>query len=504
MRQQAQPVSDVSQSSALKSVIVSIKSEGLYKRFVEMEKDAGSIIANFRSRPEVNLWPVLRRAFFSDFYNWDIDRYINGNMSSHHGLVRIKRTIHKEFLDALAAAPKGLPLVLSHKSIHVRMIDGKRYDPYLDPVVQEMTSIGLKPMKLQIYEGELGEYFIDPAEIPVEHAQSPLPLDMVPGIAGYKDYVKLAVEHGVPPLHHVRILQEYEEVRAWAELFGRILVVLRPKFVILQEYYNPLAMGMSLACRERGVPCVEYQHGMQCRHIMYTFQHVPKAGFEVVPKWFFTWGDAPARELRAMFADQIFHKVAVAGKAEYLAWAKGFVREEEETETALRELVRGRKAILVPLRLNLQEHEVAALRQAIETSPPDWLWLLRGHPLFHSDELEGIKAAAHVETQLATRLMLDTVLSLSDHVVCGCSTVCQEARFLHGLPVTLVGELPAYFFSDHIAANAMQTAASSEEILQSIQHGRRQQADVPIPDAPISRDTTLLAPLLQQLAGKAW
>lgn len=478
----------------------STKSEALFKKFIEMEKDAGDIIPSFRSNDKVNLWPVMKLAYFSDFYLGHARTYLQNNLSLHVGITQTTRNIDRKTLELLASAPKKLGLVFTCKDTHTRTIDGKKYDPYLDPIIQEMSSLGLVPVKLQFHEGDIGEYHIPPAEIALDISNSFLPLDRLPAITGYQEYVQLCIDKDVPPLHQVRIHQEYAEVRSYCEAFQAIFAALQPSFVILENYYNRRAMGLSLACRRLGIPCVEYQHGMQCRHIMYVFAHVPKDGFEVVPKWFFTWGEDPAENLRAMFAGQSFHRVAVAGKPEYLAWARGFIRDDPAMVRALRRRIAGKKAILVPLRLNVTEPERLALRQAMETSPPDWIWLVRQHPLIPSKELDFARDAANVESQLTTRLLLDTVLSLSDHLVSGASTVCLEARFLHGLPVTLLGELAAYFYESFVRTDRMQTASTPEDILRRIHAGRRAPADEPLPDAYITKDTALLAPLLHLLA----
>ena len=84
------------------------KSKDLYKRFLAMEQGARSIVASCRSEHGIHLWPVVRRAYFADFYRGNAAVYINKNLSVQIGIVEKARSIPKNFLKILTASPKNL------------------------------------------------------------------------------------------------------------------------------------------------------------------------------------------------------------------------------------------------------------------------------------------------------------------------------------------------------------------------------------------------------------
>ena len=487
--------------SVMGKIAVDMKqSKNFYEKFLLVEAADGNVVRNFRMGDSDNLWLNLKRRYFSDHFVLNSAPREPDDPYERWDIVYGRWSLDREISRNLSRIPKGQALVFTSKNLHTQVIQGKRYDPYLDPVVKEIASMGLLPVKLQVHEGMMGECFFQPVEILLHAAKALLPTRMLPPITGFDEYVELSRTYGAPVMEQAIIQAEYYELLSYADVFQAVLEILRPRFVILECYYALIHMGLALACRRLGIPCVEYQHGMQCNHFMYTFHHVPEWGFEVLPEWFFTWGEDPARRLLDMFKNQKYHKVAIAGKPEFIACAQGYLANDPREVEPLRARIGGRKAVLVPLMLTVDNDSLAALRGAIINSPPDWIWLLRQHPLTPSNELDLPESFNRVEVELCSRLLLHTVLSLTDHVVCGCSSVCLEALFLYGIPITLLGSIAEEFFRDYIKPGLMDLATSQGAIFDSIHSRKMIQHPERIENSYIVHDHRLLGQQLRRLA----
>lgn len=480
-----------------------LESYAYYQRFDAMEQEAGAIAPSFAAPNGLNLWPVLKRRFFADHHVLSPHAPVYGDGLERRDAAKPVYTADPALLAALGRLPKGQGVVFTDKDFHTRHLDGKLYDPYLDPVLEVIESVGLLPIKLQLYKGEMEACFHPPVEIFHRTRNMSVPGSKTPAVVGFEDYLDLCRRTDVPATPLWLIHGDLEIILSYADLFAPILEILRPRFVIFQEYYNYTAMGLGLACRRLGVPSVEYQHGIQSRHPMYTFRHLPKWGLEVVPKWFFTWGEYPAKQLGEMFSGQKFHRAAAAGKPEFRLYADGRMADAPQLLEALRERIAGRKAILVPFVLGVGPEDVQALRQAILESPPDWIWLLRRHPLavFASEDLELGTELANIESDLCSTISLPGVLALTDHVVAGYSTICLDAYYGFGIPVTMLADAGRYNYAEFIAAGVLSQASTKDEILEAIRQGRKNPYPGAIPDSYISHEPTLLQARLRLLVG---
>lgn len=70
-------------------------------------------------------------------------------------------------------------------------------------------------------------------------------------------------------------------------LFGRCSNL---KKVYQVCYYGPIGYALNYVCRERGIPCIELQHGVQGKHHRpYYFGNLPTKAVGVLPTEFFNW-----------------------------------------------------------------------------------------------------------------------------------------------------------------------------------------------------------------------
>lgn len=246
----------------------------------------------------------------------------------------------------------------------------------------------------------------------------------------------------------------------------------------MECYYGEMKMGLAMACRECSIPCVEYQHGFQeWPHVPYNFPHVPKEGWSCVPEWFLHWDEGSSRRMGRYFANQDFHRCAVAGKPALIAWRRGLTRDAEREER-LDAILSGRVPIGVALPVAVHEGDERLndlLDAAIGASPSEWSWLLRRHPVNRNPWATGEEMAARhpgrTETEICGSISVHAFLDRCRHLVTGYSTTAVEARMFHGVPATCIHPAARLFLGDHIRLGSMSYADSADALLRSISAG---------------------------------
>lgn len=468
------------------------------ENFFQMEAENPRLIDACVLENGLNYWPVLRVLFWECFRNPDITLYTS-YMTGKVSLSQSVFSLQAEVENTLSKIPAGGCAYFSRAQCHAFQIEGTRFDPYLDPIAFVAQRQGVVPVKFHIAtHKEWPQYYLKPLVVPFAASQKVCDIGEVAVFPGYDAYVQASLAHKVPILPFMVVAQGVLDVLAYAKLFEGIFAAMRPSMVMLEEYYNTVAQGLSLACRRLDIPCIEYQHGIQDGHIAYNFHYIPEQGFPTLPEWFFTWGDYDAERYEKIFAQQKFHKAAVAGKPLYLAWKLGRLAEPADVVTGLQNFVAGKKVICVPL----QGHVVPfpELEILIQESPQDWVWLLRQHPIFYLDVQNLLqKFPGRVETVAASALSLHTVLDMSQHVVFQQSSVAVEAEFLHGLQSTTFSEDAQFFFEESMKKGSIYYATSLEDGLQHIHAALQAYPYTPSEPSHITHDEQRLGVLIRLL-----
>lgn len=468
------------------------------KDFLQMEAENPRLIDACVLENGLNYWPVLRVLFWECFSNPASTLY-TGYMAGKISLVQSVFSLQAETQNALRKIPAGGCAYFSRAHCHAFQIEGKMFDPYLDPIAFVAQRQGVVPVKFHIAtHKEWPQYYLKPLVLPFTAAEKIWDIGEVAIFPGYNAYVQASLVHKVPVLPFSAVARSVLDVFAYAKLFEEIFTAMRPSMVLLEEYYNTVAQGLALACRRLGIPCIEYQHGIQDGHIAYNFSYIPEQGFPTLPEWFFTWGEYDATRYEKIFAQQKFHKAAVAGKPMYLAWKLGRLAEPAELVASLQRFVTGKKSICVPLQGNFIPFP--ELEILIQESPQDWVWLLRQHPLLYLD-VEPLlqKFPGRVETVAASALSLHTVLDMSQHVVFQQSSVAVEAEYLHGLQSTTFSEDAQFFFEESISKGSVYYATSIEDGLRNIHTALQAYPYTPPEPNHLTRDEQRLGVLIRLL-----
>jgi hypothetical protein len=257
--------------------------------------------------------------------------------------------------------------------------------------------------------------------------------------------------------------------------FGALLDKARPRLVVLGVFYALEAMALTHACRQRGIPVVDIQHGKQGRfHGMYDHWSVlPHDGYSVLPDIFWNWGAESAETIRSSLPPGTCRPTTVIGGNCWLSAWKGNAALAclPETEALLQKMTGYERTILVslqPLGNPIPAHVLQAMKQA----PHSWLWLVRLHPHQRREAatIEAQLSAAQIasfDVTEATNAPLYPLLSRVDAQVTCWSSVAYEA-LAFGKAVILVHPLAKTLYSAYIEQGYFSYAGSTEALLERL------------------------------------
>jgi hypothetical protein len=167
-------------------------------------------------------------------------------------------------------------------------------------------------------------------------------------------------------------------VAAQATAFDRLLERVQPRVAFVVTYYAGLGHAFALACRRRGILCVDVQHcPHDAPHRAYSWRQLPPEGYSTLPALFWTWSDEDSAAVWRWNAGP-WHRPITGGHTQVDLLADSSERLWGE--------VRGEKAkyereILVALQpIGGRSGIWDKLAAEIESAPSSWRWWIRRHP----------------------------------------------------------------------------------------------------------------------------
>lgn len=155
-----------------------------------------------------------------------------------------------------------------------------------------------------------------------------------------------------------------------AKKFERILERAKPESVWLEVFYRPEAMALVLACRRKGVPAFDCQHGTHGPdHPMYAGWNPPEgASLHLLPDYFWTWGELWSSKLSVWLARLTTSSAVSGGNLTLMS-----TRSQASDESVIRQ-----RQVLVSLQGDALLPEFVI--EIIESKVSGLHWILRDHP----------------------------------------------------------------------------------------------------------------------------
>jgi hypothetical protein len=283
-------------------------------------------------------------------------------------------------------------------------------------------------------------------------------------------------------------------VEAAARVFEAIVAVARPRFAAVNNYYSPDGMAFVLACRRRGVPIADIQHGLQGpHHFAYgRWARVPAGGFSLLPDEFWVWGEREAAAIDTWrLRTGAPHRPFVTGNLGIATWRQ-LADMADPRIVQLLELAGERALVLATLSWGMDESEDRKLIAAARATQDSHFWALRLHPMAIGDrgrieQFVADQGAHNVEIAVASAAPLYSLLLEADAHVTHSSTVIIEAATL-GVPSVITssfgGELYPEEIGDGLAVVAKDVPAIAAA-LRTLARSRRS-ASPPPPEPELS------------------
>jgi len=258
-----------------------------------------------------------------------------------------------------------------------------------------------------------------------------------------------------------RLEDESRVIERWLRQTGS-------KCVFVDPWYSWTGMSASLACSRLGIPSIDLQHGMQGRtHLCYAhWKKVPEQGYEVVPDYFWFWGEEDAHSFEVT---NNHSSIPVIGGNIWLNWwREGYSFESEAAK--VRELSRGSvKAILVTLQ---PEIDLDLIAEAVRRSNENYCWFIRLHRASteQMEQLTGrFEALGHpnVVVEEATQLPLYALFQAVDAHVTGFSTCALEA-LAFGMPTVVTHQRAQAAYEKYLDKGVMLWAKEPRDVLRGV------------------------------------
>jgi len=446
----------------------------------------------------VHVWPIVRLHLYYSFFDFQFfaTEPVRAGVIKPMDVARLGFRVFRSLWRFISATisdsdnclrPNGqYDVLFLNYNTYMTLLNGSWYSRVCDPFIEQLSEKGMTSLMLT------GGYdYSIPRFTKSVFIQPHLVMHRLWGMVGRSSGNDALVELREIEAHAkasglfsesfalvAPIERHLRQIRGIACYFKRILTSTRPKAVFVTCYYGTESMACILACNELGIPTIDIQHGSQgAFHVGYgQWNRVPPLGYELLPTFFWCWGESEAAAIREWSASLPVHQPMVGGNLFLERWVAGnddTVRAYDKILADLKRPNRDRVHILYTLN-GCTKDELKAMvdiLDAVNRSGLESFFWVRLHPISLDQkslvrrtlEESGIRNA---DVENSTVLPLYAILRHVDVHMTEFSSVVIEAESFH-VP-SVIGELGVVSFRDQIATGWAVTAQSTPEWVQGI------------------------------------
>jgi hypothetical protein len=409
--------------------------------------------------------------------------------------------LHQHFTDAHQVQINYLKeldsidcVIFDRASLSYESVDGRPFNPIIDPVLEALER-NHNPLRIEIGS----EFGIESARSrrtirlnPVPNAYLPMINELRDGklskrwtdssVKGLGEFRQEVSSH-IPELgdNQGDYAESVRNVLGLIDFFRDCLGALKPKVVFQVCYYHHQGFALSAVCRELGIPCIDVQHGMYSKyHQYYThYSDIPEGGYAMLPQYLWVWSEY----FKAMASEwapfgTMYPEAVVGGHPWLTKWRSGYEPDFNELQQKNIDIIlKNEKVILVTLQYPPQGKSIIPepVIEAIQSSPPGWLWVFREHPVTPPDVSAALKEDI-IRTGTKSTLVLGKhdlplpmILRHSNHHVTSSSSCIYEATAFD-VPTTFVGREAAWLHAYFIENDLATLVENGTQLIQTIQH----------------------------------
>jgi hypothetical protein len=348
-------------------------------------------------------------------------------------------------------------------------LEGKYFERFCDPIRERLARQGRSSLMLT----PLGRYH-HPRCAPSVFVQPRLDVAQLKGalvgrlhrrrdyeLPGFQDAIRIAraAFPNVVVRAEAHLGRAAEYIAAYQAVHERVLDRTHPRAVFIVSYYGNEAMALIRACRRRGIATVDVQHGtINDAHWAYAhWSRVPAGGFDLLPRWFWVWGESEAEAIRSWSArTNGAHAPVVGGNLFLRAWNDGTlpvaVAIDARVDALMAQVPAGLSQVLYTVNGFETEVELGTIREAISRSKGRLFWWVRLHPAapHAKDVVERALGAAEGGYRVeGGEIPLYALLRRMDvHVTEASSTVIEASEL--GVPTILLAREESVMYQNLI------------------------------------------------------
>ena len=388
----------------------------------------------------------------------------------------LKRVLGHDTCHSVSPDAPGHEIVILTQSGRRTMLDGKFFDIYSDPIIQNFQGRNLSPMVWEQGSEKWprhsnSAWITRQLAIELEHNGHQLQRNPPEWFLEFTHWLKNTHNHVIT---WDRFRRTINLLQSRSIVFKKWLDSCGTRLLISVCWYDPLVMAATLAAKRTGIATVDLQHGMQNNiHSAYTdWNHVPTEPYALIPDFFWSWGVNDAKRLitnNAAF--EKYCKTFVGGNLWYNLW-----HEKDNLFTGLPDKAQNDTSGIGRILVTLQHGSTNFSDQLVEMikkCPPGWFWMIRMHPATLPREREHIKDTLdaleqdNIDYEISTNTALYTLLSNCDIHITGHSTSALEALGF-GVPTITATENGALAFREFIENGVMLAMKESSMISDTI------------------------------------
>lgn len=430
----------------------------------------------FLSYDGIDVWPILRQCLWKLLNSSSIENLPITHKNKPAVLNKIKFfLVNLKHLHLLGSNEnKEVSYIFISNPVHLqRLKNNKKFDKIIDPLISLLDpQIGYE--KFYVSSFQFYNKLCVAGKILFPFIQKKIKLSSFIE----KEVVNIAQRTDLEPSS---LLSEFRNALViyykW-NVYGNRLFEMRPnlKRLFLVGWYSPSIMGLISAARNRGISCIDLQHGKQGRYqAMYNGWNESRIniGYNQMPDYFWVWGK-PTRQHILDGTKRNKHVPVIGG----YPWIEHYMKFEFGSEP---KLIKKNKTIVLftmqpPQGLNIEPIPNFIL-DLLESKKTNIFIIFRKHPNDKFGEQYYKKRVINIKKELhsfddGTGNLFD-IFGLVTHHITAYSSCCYEAK-VFGIETLLFGKDALDLYKEEIKNSIFTwTTGTYDDAIKWIEGGKK-------------------------------
>jgi hypothetical protein len=411
----------------------------------------------------VDLWPIIKFYCTHKLYNTENvkDKNTNDIVYSFNKKSKFSTAIiaFRGFLSYFFSSFSKADIVASSVGNYKANWNNQVMHKYFDPLLDECEKQNIKGILISLNEENRTNYKTSRVKnisnwnyyLRIFNRNQKFNLNNLEGFKTFLNELSNELNTNSEYLE-ITLNQIFREVFLWKKVYKHLFRKVKPKFSISLCYYSWEFYGMNAAANEMHIISIDMQHGgIGAYHTAYKFNEIPKNGYSVLPRIFWTW-DSLTKDFIDTWAKDSWHKTISGGNLwiNFISNSNNKIEYQKDSK----------KVILLTLQNTLYPVLDDFIIKAIKnTDDNQFVWWLRYHPGMSKKEMDEVNEIIRynefsnkVITHLAAEIPLPIALMKCEVHLSKFSGSILEAALMNKLNI-IIDELGKSAYANLIEDN---------------------------------------------------